>query len=84
MISEGEVSKLVNDAQLYEIVLNKESCLQTYNRMMYAHKVKTAKKELLKLLVEKAKEAYEAEQAKVASEECNQSSQLAETVATAN
>jgi hypothetical protein len=61
----------VNDAQLYETVLYKAPCLRDYNDMVYARQVKTKKKEILKLLLDKAKEAYEAEQAEVAAEECN-------------
>lgn len=60
MISEDVVSKLVKDAPLYENVLDMDSCLGIYNHMMYAHKVRIKKKELLKSLIEEAKEAYEA------------------------
>jgi nucleolar protein 58 len=85
VISKDEVSKLVNDAKLYEIELSKESCWCAWRQMEHAHKVKTKKKEQLSVLLDKAKQPYQAEQAEAVSQECNTiSSQLAETVAAAN
>lgn len=51
----------MNDADVYEVELNKDACLRVYKAMLKAHDVRTSKKELLKSLVEQAKEAYEAE-----------------------
>uniref|UniRef100_A0ACD6A1D8 Uncharacterized protein n=1 Tax=Avena sativa TaxID=4498 RepID=A0ACD6A1D8_AVESA len=81
IISEEEVSKLVSDKLLYESVLIKDHCLAIYSRLMYAHRVKTEEKERLKWLLEKAKGSYEAEQKQ---ESSLRSSQLAETVASAD
>ena len=50
----------MNDADVYEVDLNKDACLRVYNAMVKAHDVRTSKKELLKSLVEQAKKAYEA------------------------
>jgi nucleolar protein 58 len=59
MFSEHVVSKLVNDAPLYEDVLHIDSYVGIYSHMMYAHKVRIEKLALLKSLVKEAKEAYE-------------------------
>jgi hypothetical protein len=66
MISEDVVSKLVKDAPLYEGVLYMGSWMGIYSHMMYAHKVRIEKEQLLKSLVEEAKEAYEAGYVEVA------------------
>lgn len=48
MISEDEVSRLVNDAHKYEVELNKDACLKTYKDMVSTHDVRTSKEKLLK------------------------------------
>ncbi|XP_037418397.1 uncharacterized protein LOC119282183 [Triticum dicoccoides] len=60
-VSEDEVLRLVVDADRYQVHKNKDSCLRAYKDMVEAHEVKTSKKELLKSLVELAKETYKAE-----------------------
>ena len=60
-ISKDEVLRLVNYADAYEVELNKIACLRVYKAMLKANDVRTLKKEVLKSLVEQAKEACEAE-----------------------
>ncbi|VAH98225.1 unnamed protein product [Triticum turgidum subsp. durum] len=61
-VSEDDVSRLVAHAYIYDVHMNKDSCLRVYKDMVEAHEViKTSKKELLESLVELANETYEAE-----------------------
>ncbi|KAI4999593.1 hypothetical protein ZWY2020_004182 [Hordeum vulgare] len=60
-ISEDEVSRLRNDADKYEVKLDKDACLKVSRQMLKVLFFRTRKKGLLEYFVEHAKEAYEAE-----------------------
>ena len=65
MLSEDEVSKLMDDARKYYGVLSMALSLRTYKKIRSAYRVRNEKKILLESLIKKAKEAFEAEQAQV-------------------
>ncbi|KAE8785516.1 putative membrane protein [Hordeum vulgare] len=60
-ISEDEVSRLRNDADKYEVKLDKDACLKVSRQMLKVLFFRTRKKGLLEYFVEHAKESYEAE-----------------------
>ncbi|XP_048567149.1 cysteine-rich receptor-like protein kinase 44 [Triticum urartu] len=60
-ISEDEVSRLVNDADKYEVKLDKDACLKVSRQMLQVYDFRAHVKKLLKGCVLRAKEAYEAE-----------------------
>ncbi|XP_044972615.1 uncharacterized protein LOC123440098 [Hordeum vulgare subsp. vulgare] len=60
-ISEDEVSRLLSDADKYEVKLDKDACSKVSRQMLKVLDFRTRKKGLLKEFVDQAKEAYEAE-----------------------
>jgi len=65
VLSEDEVSKLMDDARKCYGVLSMALSLRTYKKIRSAYRVRNEKKILLESLIKKAKEAFEAEQAQV-------------------
>ncbi|XBI77367.1 hypothetical protein VPH35_070497 [Triticum aestivum] len=60
-ISEDEVSRLVSDADKYEVKLDKDACLKVSRQMLQVYGFRAHTRKLLKMCVMQAKEAYEAE-----------------------
>lgn len=60
IISEDDVSRLVNGADKYEGVLVKDACLKLSRQIVKAHDARIKKRKLLKKYVAQAKKAYAA------------------------
>lgn len=67
MLTKSQLMKLKKDAPKYENKILKIPCLEVYNEMYHARKVRLEAGKVLVRLVKRAKKAYEAEQAGKAS-----------------
>ncbi|XP_037404881.1 uncharacterized protein LOC119267568 isoform X1 [Triticum dicoccoides] len=61
IISEGDVSRLVNDADKYKVKLEKDACLELSREIMKSRGVRASKEKVLQKYAEQAKKAYEAQ-----------------------
>lgn len=61
MFSKDLQTKLLNDADKYEYKVDKLVCMLHYKQLLDNYRIKTSHKDMLAVLVQKAKEAHEAE-----------------------
>lgn len=61
MFSKDLQTKLLNDADKYEYKVDKLVCMLHYKQLLDNYRIKTSHKDMLAVLVKKAKEAHEAE-----------------------
>ncbi|KAM3193797.1 hypothetical protein ACQJBY_070432 [Aegilops geniculata] len=52
VVSKDEAARLANDANRYDVLMNKHACLRVYDEMVEANDVRKSKGELLRSLVE--------------------------------
>jgi hypothetical protein len=69
MFSPDVQTKLLDDADKYEYKIDKLVCMLHYKQLVSNYQIKTRHKDMLAVLVKKAREEHEAELAETPSEE---------------